>query len=81
MPLTKLESSEATAVSSGATHPSVDRAMPRTEHHGQGLLDRFAEPAHWAVYQAPVQLFGRVEEVHEEWGFERAAGVSAAFVE
>ena len=55
--------------------------MPRTEHHGQGLLDRFAEPAHWAVYQAPVQLFGRVEEVHEEWGFERAAGVSAAFVE
>ena len=43
-----------------------------TEQDGLGLLDGLSEPAHGQVVQPPVELFGRVQEVHQERGLERA---------
>lgn len=43
-----------------------------TEQDGLGLLDGLPKPAHGQVVQPPVELFGRVQEVHQERGLERA---------
>lgn len=43
-----------------------------TEQDGLGLLDGLSEPSHGQVVQSPVELFGRVQEVHQERGLERA---------
>lgn len=43
-----------------------------TEQDGLGLLDGLSESSHRQVVQSPVELFGRVQEVHQERGLERA---------
>lgn len=55
---------------------SAERGL--TEQDGLGLLDGLSEPSHGQVVQPPVELFGRVQEVHQERGLERAtAGLMA----
>lgn len=48
-------------------HPTLLVSGGPTEHDRLGLLDGLAESAHGIVDHSPVQLFWRVEEIHEEW--------------
>ena len=68
-PLTKLESSEATAVSAHGLYTNI---KVLTEYHSHRLLDRLAESAHWAVHQPSVELLRGVEEIHKQGSFQRS---------
>ena len=69
------ESSDATtssAVPLIASDPNAsERYSPEgraqlTKDNSLGLLDSLAEPAHGVVHQSSVELFGGVEEIHQE---------------
>ena len=49
-----------------------------TEQYSLGLLDGLSEPSHGQMVQPPVELFRRVEEIHQERGLERTADESTA---